>query len=310
MFFRSTVEADLDALLACAVDEPISWAEPRRLRDYLAGGQYRHDRIWVAEHDGRILARAVWWGFAGTGKPLALDCVWVHESVDDRVALAADLLKAAHEAFGDRPEYHIFLPNGWRELPEVAAALAWRREAAERAGLTGELERLRYEWTPRAGVAEPTGRLVFHPEPDDQVFLDVFAQVAEGSLDVDTVRSLASSSAEEQARETLETYTAMKGERDWWRLARTAEGELVGFALPSANDGGPVVGYLGVVPGQRGRGYVGELLDEITRFLAARGAQRIAADTDTTNLPMAGAFERAGYRNFAVRLVLSPENPF
>jgi len=35
------------------------------------------------------------------------------------------------------------------------------------------------------------------------------------------------------------------------------------------------------------------------------GAQRIRADTDTTNLPMAAAFERAGYRRFGIRLVLS-----
>jgi ribosomal protein S18 acetylase RimI-like enzyme len=66
-----------------------------------------------------------------------------------------------------------------------------------------------------------------------------------------------------------------------------------------------VVAYLGVVPELRGNGYVDDLLAEITHLLAAAGAQWIQADTDLANRPMAAAFQRAGYRNFAVRMVLS-----
>ncbi|MFB4263493.1 hypothetical protein [Nonomuraea sp. GTA35] len=50
---------------------------------------------------------------------------------------------------------------------------------------------------------------------------------------------------------------------------------------------------------------VDDLLAEITRCHAGRGVQRIVADTDAGNGPMARVFERAGYRNFATRLVLS-----
>ena len=67
----------------------------------------------------------------------------------------------------------------------------------------------------------------------------------------------------------------------------------------------PVVAYLGVVPELRGNGYVEDLLAEITHLLAVAGAQWIQADTDLANRPMAAAFQRAGYRNFAVRIVLS-----
>ncbi|MFD1937510.1 MULTISPECIES: hypothetical protein [Nonomuraea] len=52
-------------------------------------------------------------------------------------------------------------------------------------------------------------------------------------------------------------------------------------------------------------GYSDDLLAEITRFLAGTGAQRIGADTDVTDVPMAMGFERLGYRNFSIRLVLS-----
>lgn len=55
------------------------------------------------------------------------------------------------------------------------------------------------------------------------------------------------------ARTDLEVYTAMPGRRDWWRVARDDDREIVGFALPSANNGGPVVGQLGVLPEHRPR---------------------------------------------------------
>ncbi|MGW0481725.1 GNAT family N-acetyltransferase [Nonomuraea sp. NPDC003214] len=310
MLFRPAAESELDRLLGCVVDEPVSWADPDRLRAFLADGHYRYDRIWVAERDGEILARAVWWGFPDSG-PLALDCLYVDPSVPDRVELAADLLRHAHEAFGDRPAYHLFVPAGWRDQPAVTAAVAWRWEAGGRAGLTDELERLRYAWKPGAPVPEPTGRLEFRAEPDDEAFAEAFRQAAEGSLDHHTRQALLVKDAAAVAREDLDDYLRMPGERSWWRLAYTPGGELAGFALPSANQAGPVVGYLGVLPAHRGRGYAAELLAEITRSHAGRGATRIAADTDAGNVPMARTFERAGYELFAVRLVLShdPANP-
>ncbi len=76
--------------------------------------------------------------------------------------------------------------------------------------------------------------------------------------------------------------------------------------MPSANSGGPVVGFLGVLPSHRGHGYVDDLLAEITADLADMDAQRITADTDATNTPMAAAFDRAGYHRFGIRLVASP----
>ncbi|WP_084963521.1 GNAT family N-acetyltransferase [Thermoactinospora rubra] len=307
MLFRPTVGADLDRLLAVAVDEPVSWADSARIRRESALGSYRPEWMWIAEDDGGIRARAVFWGLASREVPESMDCLWVDPSVPDRVGLASALLAAAFEEFGTKPEYHLFLPNGWRERPEAAAAVAWRAGAVSRLGMTHELERYRYEWTPRAGVPAPSARLVFRPEPDDEVVVDAFRRVAEGTLDSYTRRALAVMDPVAQAREDVEDYKSMRGERDWWRLAFTPGGELVGVAVPSANNSGPVVGYLGVVPEHRGKGYVVDLLNEITRFHAGRGAEVVRADTDFGNTPMARAFERAGYVNTSVRLVLSAE---
>jgi RimJ/RimL family protein N-acetyltransferase len=75
--------------------------------------------------------------------------------------------------------------------------------------------------------------------------------------------------------------------------------------LPNRNTDGAVVGYLGVLPALRGRGYINDLVAHATRFHAGRGEPRIAATTDTTNRPMAAAFEHAGYRACGIRYVLS-----
>jgi GNAT superfamily N-acetyltransferase len=308
---RPTTEADLDRVLARPATEPVGLIPAGRFLDELARHQYRPEWTWIAEDAGRILAHAIWWGFGESAYPLALDSVDADESLADRAALAAELIAAGQRALrppgGEiAPRFEISLPAGWRSDPAVVAAFGWRRDAAARAGLTGELERIRFEWTADAGLPRSSGRLALRPEPDDDVFLDVFRQIAVGSLDVITRREVALLGADRQAREDMGIYLSMPGDRDWWRLAYTAaDGRLAGMILPNRNTDSAVVGYLGVLPGLRGRGYISDLVAETTRFHAGRGEPRIAATTDTTNLPMAAAFERAGYRAYGIRYVLS-----
>jgi ribosomal protein S18 acetylase RimI-like enzyme len=58
---------------------------------------------------------------------------------------------------------------------------------------------------------------------------------------------------------------------------------------------------VGVVPEQRGRGYVDDLLAQAVVTLAAAGATVIRADTAVANIPMANAFRRAGFDQFMTR---------
>jgi GNAT superfamily N-acetyltransferase len=183
----------------------------------------------------------------------------------------------------------------------------WRWQAALSAGLTDELERLRFEWTRDAGTPRRQNRLTFRAEADDEVFVGLFRRVLEGSLDATSRKTAATVGAEAQARLDVAFYRdKMSGDRAWWRVAQTADGEVVGFGVPSRNTEFPVVGYLGVVPEHRGHGYADDIVAEITWLLVAEaGADVVHADTDLANRPMAAAFERAGYRNFARRVVLS-----
>lgn len=317
MIFRPTTPSELDRFLPLVRADAAGGMTADTYTARLAAGEYRPDWTWIAEDapGATPLALAVWWGDPDEDLPGALDGLFVHDAVRseaERTDLAAGLLSAGHAAHAAAgasaaPEYHLSLPGDWHDRPDTAEAVAWRQEAARRAGLPVTLERLRYEWTPGDGLPEPTGRLLFAAEPDDEVFVGLFRRVLTDTLDAATRREAEHIGPEAQAREDVAFYRdTMPGDRSWWRIARTPDGEPVGFGLPSRNHSFPVVGYLGVLPEHRGHGYGAEILAEITRILVAEtGPEKVRADTDLTNLPMAAAFARVGYRNDARRLVLS-----
>ncbi|MGQ4515400.1 GNAT family N-acetyltransferase [Streptomyces sp. DW26H14] len=305
---------ELDDVFALTSREPVWRLSADAYRAEAAQRRYRPEWTWAAwSPDGRVLARAVWWGQSDSAHPIALDCLATTDETpaEERAALAAALVDAGHRAFRAAgaetlPLYNLLrLPGAWRDDPDHAAAVAWRQEAARRAGLTVEVERLQFEWTPEAPLPAEPARLVFTPEPDDDVFLAAMVRVAEGTLDAHTRESEAARGREAAARESLEFYLDRPGRREWWCLAYTSDGTLAGLAIPSATPYSRNVGYLGVVPELRGRGYVSEILAAITRFQAAAGAERVTATTDLGNRPMAAAFTRAGYRNTETRLIFS-----
>lgn len=69
MLFRPTTEADLARVVAVTVDEPVGWIDADRYQDELRQGMYRPEWTWIAEDDGRVVARALWWGADGQRSP-------------------------------------------------------------------------------------------------------------------------------------------------------------------------------------------------------------------------------------------------
>ncbi|WP_371405023.1 GNAT family N-acetyltransferase [Kribbella sp. NBC_00662] len=312
MTIRNTVEADLDTILALIEQQKsVNTVTRERYVEYVADGYYRDDWTWVVEEDGAIRALAIWWGGPGEALPFSIDGLY-YVGDGDPVPAWTELIKhalASRPADAEQPEYHFFLASDWQEQPDVVAGLEPRAQAAAAAGLTAITDRLRYEWRPEYGLPPRSTRLRFEPA-DDEAFVDVFMQVSQGSLDAATAREIARVGVEAAAREELDLYKSMpNSDRAWWRLGYDENGKLIGFAIPSANASGPTVGYLGVLPENRGHRFIDDLLAEITHMHAELGAEHIRADTDFGNVPMAKSFERMGYRNFAVRRVLSfPES--
>ncbi|GAB3261843.1 GNAT family N-acetyltransferase [Kineosporia babensis] len=298
MSVRRATTDDVPALIAFP-DTPGVQNLPRdQVRDDFATGRMRPEWSWLAENDGRLVGRALWWGLGGS-RPESLDTLDVLPEQPDPRSVAAQLLQGGRADLGQLPTYRLRIPVGERHGHPVR----WRCEAAQDAGLTETLERLQYQWSPPAGVPQASTRLTFR-EGSDEEFVSLFGQAARGSLDVETRRALEETDEISQARDDLAFYLSCPGERDWWRVAFDHEHQPAGFIVPSATPYHRNVGYLGVLPDHRGQGLVHDLLGEITRIHAAAGAQRITATTDLVNLPMAAAFDRAGYQITEIRLVL------
>jgi GNAT superfamily N-acetyltransferase len=254
------------------------------------GGVYRPEWTWVALRGGVVVARAAFFGAPGDTEPVVLD--WF--DFTDRAA-AVELLRRLPWRVG----YELMLPPDWRRHSGVRAAAEARIEAAEAAGYTLLGERLRYTWTPECGLPERPGRLEFRPVPDggegEEAVLDVLRRVHSVTLDAHARLAIAGGGVEQAVREELEYFRWCSSPRSWWRLAYTPDGAPVGLHVPVLIPAGPCVGFVGVVPGQRGHGYAYDLLAECTHQLAAEGAESIVAATDVTNTPMAAHFARAGY---------------
>ncbi|MFJ9679246.1 GNAT family N-acetyltransferase [Streptomyces sp. NPDC101194] len=256
----------------------------------LNGGDYRPEWTWIAVRDGVVVARAAWWAGPDDTEPVLLN--WF-DFADGEDEAGTELLRRAPLY----AEYELILPADWRERPDVRGAAKARIAAARAAGMKPLVERYRYEWTPECGLPARPGRLVFRPEPDDAVILDVLRRVHSVTLDAHARRAVEGPGGLEQAaQEELDFFRWCPSPRSWWQLAYTPDGELAGIHVPAHNPSGPCIGFIGVVPEQRGHGYGYDLLVECTRFLAAEGATLIAGATDRGNAPMAAAFARAGHR--------------
>jgi RimJ/RimL family protein N-acetyltransferase len=267
-----------------------------RYADGAARGEYRPEWTWVALRGETVVARAAWWAGPRDDTPRALD--WLDFTDPDA---AVQLLRTAPL----RTEYSLPLPAGWRDSPAVSQAARARIAVAEAAGMTLLVERYDYRWTPECGLPARPGRLEFRPEPDDAAILDVLRRVHQGSLDAHARRAVAASGLDAAAREDLELLLWMPSPREWWRLACTPGGDLVGLTVPCRNHYDPVVGYVAVLPEYRGHGYAYDLLAEATHLLVSEGADRIVASTDVTNTPMAASFAKAGYPVTQHRIDLS-----
>jgi RimJ/RimL family protein N-acetyltransferase len=154
-------------------------------------------------------------------------------------------------------------------------------------------------------VPAPSGRLAFRTAGTDEL-LAMMTQVLDGTLDAYSRRDLTHLSAREAAVSQYEDeFARYKSPRDWWQVATLPDGEPVGFVVPARNNYNPIIAYIAVLPAHRGNGYIDDLLAEGTRILAEEGVPRIRAATDLDNVPMAKAFQRAGYVNFERELVMT-----
>ncbi|OEJ24481.1 GNAT family N-acetyltransferase [Streptomyces agglomeratus] len=285
----------------------LAYVLDHELEDDVATGRRRPEWMWVALRGERLLGRLSWWTPRAGEPPCALDFFDLDDTLaePERGEIGLHLLETASAAVlpagAPRPEYGRFIPAHWRDDAAARDVVEARMRVLERTGARLLVERLRLEWRPGTPLPEPTGRLTFRGADDQEELLALMTLVLEGTLDAHSRADLASGLSPREAAEFQfeEEFAALTSPREWWRIAELPDGGgPVGFVLPARNNYHHIIAYIGVVPAHRGHGYIDDILAEGTRVLAARDVPRIRAATDLGNVPMAKAFERAGYVNF------------
>ena len=261
------------------------------LRSHRRRRYRRAVRVLVASEAGRPdLARPARRRRANDGAPAraAIADALLQRAVEDALA-------GSPEEFGyvlDEPEQ---TPQ-WQQDPDERAA--W----LERAGF--EVVRSTSRWSYEGPPPKARSRLTFrtYEEVGEAAFLGALEEVSSSTLDARVEADRDRLGAAAEARSTLEDVRALEVTPGWWQLAYDSSGALVGLVMPARAPNMTTIGYIGVVPSQRGRRYVDDLLARGTAILRHDVPDMvIRADTDLANAPMAAAFERAGYERFATR---------
>jgi GNAT superfamily N-acetyltransferase len=276
------------------------------LKSMFAARSMRPEWCFVAGEEGEgPLGRVAFWTLPGMEEPFALvllDLPWDGDYMGVGTRLLGDVLEEAH-ALGAGEIEHVLDDPPMR--PQFQHHREKRIELLEGAGFAFRRETERFEWRKVEPPAVPT-RLSFRTleEVGEDAFVDAMREVSEGTLDREIRGERERLGERRAAREFFEDARKVKHDPAWWRLAYAPNGELAGLVMPAEPPGFLTIFYVGVVPRMRGQGYIDDLLAASTAsLLEARGRDEkpLRADTDVANVPMADAFERAGWARFAGR---------
>lgn len=263
------------------------------LAEIFALGESKPAWCFLAFAHGVPVARVIYVGLNVHAGDFVLNGLALPWS-DDPVPVGQALLTASRAQMGEAVK--TLGVAVWADDPHAEAktglmqALGWplsqdrrRYERRAHADAGGAPSRLRFR------SAETVGR---------EAFVSAVAEATRGTLDqalADDVERLGLQTAAERHWEDL---THMDGRTARYELAYDAADALVGLIVPHCHGGEMgIIGYIGVVPAQRGHGYVRDLLRRGVETLEATepSLTHIVADIDAVNAPMAQALDATGF---------------
>ncbi|MFD9075750.1 GNAT family N-acetyltransferase [Streptomyces lasiicapitis] len=300
---RAARPHELPALLEHPEDTERNAATRAYLGKLLDTKCTRPEWCLVAEDgDGRPVGSVVLWTLPGEETPYAFVLFEAPAGRDDTGAALLDAAAAkARELGADELDHVVDSPAQapqFQRDPERRSALL--RNSGFRVLRDGRRFRLRVP----AELPSDDPRLTFRSLADlgPGPFIDVLEELLADTADARLTADVEQYGARRAAEKIFEQTASLRHEPEWWELGYDADGTPAVISLPAENPSVPVIGFIGVAPAHRGKGYAGSAVVRGTRILAANGAQEILGDCDAANTAMAKAFTRSGYENFANRL--------
>ena len=183
------------------------------------------------------------------------------------------------------------------------------REAAMQAAGVPILQTKRtFSWNePRPPIEVPE-RLTFRDltEVGQGAFLAAAEDALSGTLDRSAQADIANTGGKTLAECLREEWDGITEgfayKPEWFQLAYDAQDTLVGYTqlviYPGCDKDGleeASIYHIAVLPSQRGHGYINDILAQSVSTMQKVGVWRIFCDTDSENLPMVKAFQRAGF---------------
>lgn len=292
MQIRSISSSELDSFVMVGLHSLGTEGFAQYIRELWERGASSPERTFVIEAGGQFIGRILYRGqgeevnFTGLilpwdGDYLTLGQQLFHVSLAQLQAEGVRILEA-------------YVTSGWEYQQSVQRLM-------EQLGLPLVQTKLRYVWHQTDEPLTEPARLTYRNLDDigDEAFIDLIRRSSVDSLDRLDQLQVTEMGSEQHAHTYFDLLKNEFGHfPHWWQAAYTPTGEAVGHVIPvpynlHRHEG--TIGYIGVVPEQRGRGYVDDLLRRGMAVMIQDGIQTMICDTDAPNIPMQRAFERSGY---------------
>ncbi|MCZ4095215.1 GNAT family N-acetyltransferase [Streptomyces sp. H39-C1] len=296
--------------LPALVEHPGDAERNAATREYLGGlldsGCTRPQWCLVAEGgDGQPAGSAVLWTIPGHDVPLAMVLFEAPEGSPETGTALLDAVAAQARELGATELEHVL--DSPAQAPQFQRDPQRREELLRGAGFELIRDGLRFRRTLSGELPADDDRLDFRSlavigrEP----FIDALEELLADTADARLAADVAKHGLRPAAELLFEETSGLRHEPEWWEVGYAADGTPAVVSLPAENPSVPVIGFVGVTPAHRGKGYAASVVNRSTRILAANGATEIRGDCDRANVAMAKAFRSAGYENFAGRLEFS-----
>ncbi|MFI6761837.1 mycothiol acetyltransferase [Micromonospora sp. NPDC050417] len=274
------------------------------LTDLLTKGCTRPQWCLVAEDDGRLVGNVVLWTMPGHEMPtdvVLLEAPWDDPDLTVGLALLTEAATLARTLGATELGHVVDSPvqaSQFQRHPER------RAELLRRAGFTVARDGRRFRWLAGGVLLPQDTRLRFRSlaELGHEPFVHLLETLLVETADARLTENVRRHGPRRAAELLFEESAEFDHEPQWWEIGYDADGTPAAISLPAYSPAFPVIGFVGVTPAHRGKGYSSSVVARGTAILAEDGATEIRGDCDVENIAMFKGFQRAGYDNFANRM--------
>ena len=184
---------------------------------------------------------------------------------------------------------------GSRELFYTAPADFAGAEAVSEAGFRPWRNTVRFKSTNPVDIALPGYRSCVTTAFDRSEIIALLEQASALSADSQIQFYRERLGGRKDAEMTLKAMEYTQYDPDWWRVALTTGGQMIGIVLPVLVHGEPTIGFIGVRPEFRGRRIAQFLLAEARSVMSRSGWSTLYAEADQRNTSMYRALISSGF---------------